>query len=318
MLSLGGIVYCLGLAAAAIGGVAHLYVGSVAFVIGSMGVPWVFGSIRSRARGVDALYEDLASVFSVPYSTYREVVLAGYQRACSFRAHVMLGLVFGALVTAVAYLIFFNHPAGVPHPWVFKDAWFEPPIGWKFGITLCFAWLIAFSLAVPIWILSCELLLIRKLARLSPIPLAEAVRRKVRPLADLHIKSAMDWSWGATLFAIMLGRSPGSLSITFVGILVLFAAVVFLYPQVVLGMVIARAHDRACRLAVHAYELEIQASSLSQSERVRKLAELMEATTPPKLWVYGLDGFIQWGGAQIVATAALALQIASARSGSST
>jgi hypothetical protein len=108
----------------------------------------------------------------------------------------------------------------------------------------------------------------------------------------------------------MFYRHPTLYSATIVAVLTLYGAGVFMYPQWVLGKVISRAHDRACRIIIDAYAIEKETSlspPATEAEQAKGLGEFLAGAAPPKIWVYGVDTFLQWGGVQIVATLALVL-----------
>ncbi len=160
-------------------------------------------------------------------------------------------------------------------------------------------------MGTAVWILGRELLLLRALRILPPMPLAEVTRVRLRPLANFHAKVALDWTLGALLFFILFATTPDLFAVAIVTGLSIVAAIVLVYPQVALGRITLQAHERACNLAANEMRRLYAESQEGRCETpgdswqfVENLSNLITITARPKFWVYSFDELLRWTLAQ--------------------
>ncbi|WP_447589522.1 hypothetical protein [Microbacterium lacticum] len=144
------------------------------------------------------------------------------------------------------------------------------------------------------------------LRQLPVPPLAEAVRMRLRPLADLHLHISRDWTVGVLFFAVLFGSHVDAFSLLVVGLVALIALALFFIPQMLLRDVIIRAHRRATDSAMTSWQ---RLDSLGRPVQPGDMAALTELSLPPRYWVYGSSEFMFWLLAQAVAVIALVYQI---------
>ncbi len=86
-------IYGLGLLAALVGHAGSSYLRSSSFAIGSVGIAWVFTSIRERARIGDDIYVQLGHAFTASATLYTTLITSHFQAICNWRRHLQLGAV---------------------------------------------------------------------------------------------------------------------------------------------------------------------------------------------------------------------------------
>jgi hypothetical protein len=312
------IIYGTGTMIATIFSTPGPYFRSPAFALGAVGIAWVFASIRARARIVDALYEDLHKIYLVDRGTFYSHVGVHFDAICKVGPQLLGALVLSIVNVAAAWLAFYRYPLFVGgamqpslRPWAFDPAVYEPLIKWPyFWIVVFFAILISLMVGVTLWLFFRELLLVRSLTALPVVPLANIVRTRLKPLADFHVRAAGDWSLGALSISVLFYRTPDFISVTFISLLVLVAAVVLLIPQLYLAAIVRRAHEKACALALHFY-YDLNERNMDGVQKVDYLGNITTITDRPRFWVYSIEELVRWCAAQLIAIIALYIQIAS-------
>lgn len=296
---------------ALIGGVVLAYLSSVAFIFGAVGVAWVFSSVPARARRVDKLYSDALNAFDDDPHTMAHEIRKRLDVACDWRWHLLTSAFLALVFLIAAYFAFFGDELA----WVssLRPVWFSDDI-YRTGagvpgfiVVAWFALLIALALGSAAWILILEIRVLPYLAERSVPPLPEALRAKLRGIADFHVQVARDWSVGAILFVILFFVQPDIFSIVIVAAVILTALVIFFVPQVHLRRAILRAHRRAVDIALFEWRRATERDGRSSS--VELVATLSDATVVPTYWVYGSGALALWLIAQLTALVALGLQV---------
>lgn len=296
------------------------YSRSPAFVVGAVGVAWVLASIRVRARTVDVLYTNLSDLFDISQERYVATVRTEFSSISRVVPQLVTTIPFALISTVGAWLSFFHYPlevhgSPVPslRPWAFRSDYFsEPSLNVKIGVMIGYGLVIAFCVGMALWIIGREALLVARLRSFNPVPLPEAVRSRLRPLADFHVRVAADWGLGAGLFFLLFWRTPDLFS---AGILIIVAstsAFLFLVPQLLLANIVRRAHERACGIAISYWQNLSSHPDRAHRDKAmdpHSLADLFEISARPKFWVYSSDELWRWIAAQLLAAAAVVAQI---------
>ncbi len=310
------VVYASGLAGAATFSTAHPYLKSPAFVLGSIGIAWVFASIRRRARIVDILYADLFDIYSIDIRSYCDHVKHHFDATCKVLPQLCVSAVFACISVVAAWLSFYQYPISVGmnvqgslRPWLFDSSvYINSSRDVYFFIVSGFGVLISMMVGIGVWLLLRELVLVRSMAGLPVVPLANSVRARIKPLADFHVRVAMDWSIGALLFFALFFQTPDLISVVLISFLLIIAVIVLILPQIHMAKIVRRAHERACGLALLNYH-DVARENAQGDLGVDYLADLTTVTERPPLWVYSVDELLRWAAAQLIAVAALYSQI---------
>lgn len=313
---LAAIIYLVGLIIALVSDVTGSYLQSPAFILGALGIGWVFGSISARARAIDRLYADVILIFTSPSNAIRPVIQYYFDVASRKRYHALASLLLFFALCCAAYVAFFNFPLklGIFELTSLRPMWFSldlylPDSRWSgFLLVVVFALGISTALGLALWLVLSEMRALRRLVDFPVPPLPEAIRAKLRPIADFHAAIARDWSLGALLFvALFAGRADAG-SIGFTSLVLAIGLVVFVVPQVYLRRIVLQAHRRAADVTLAAWRQKSETSSAVADTGLPFLVMLNEVSAPPSYWVYGSGQVIMWTIAQTTAMAALALQ----------
>ena len=317
--SIAFISYGFGLFLASLSGSPHYYLESPAFILGALGIGWVFGSIRTRARIADRLYADLQVIFTLDQASYYAHIEHHFARVCAFRPQLVVTCAFLVLNAASGILAFygpqplviFGEQIGSVRPWIFQDDIYRPPTsGVYFVVVMWFALAVSLMLGTSAWLLLRELVLVRSLSTLPIIPIANAVRTSLKPLADFHVRVAIDWSIGALLFYLLFLKTPDILSAALIASLIVIGVAVLVGPQFLLTDVVRRSHEKACIIAIDDFQRRFSVRSTNIIP-IDYIADVATATERPRFWVYSPDELLRWLAAQLVALVALYEQIQS-------
>lgn len=306
-------VYGTGLVIASFGGLFQAYTQSPAFVIGALGCGFVAVAVAQRARKIDTLYFDLSSTFVLPRSTFLSEIGARFTRACSPGRHLIYAgliavpFVLGAYLAAYADEVkILEEPVTSLRPIGFASSLYSPDLRLSaFVVIAFFAIAISISLGTSLALVVAEVRILNFLRTLPVPPLAEAVRMRLRPLADFHLHISRDWTAGFILFLILFFAQLDAVSIALLSGVATVALALFVVPQLILRDVILRAHRRATDIALGAWPETEGDDGID----VAKLAALSELSMAPRYWVYGSGEIMYWLLAQAVAVGALVAQI---------
>jgi hypothetical protein len=312
-------VYGLGGLVAGVSGWLNVYLRSPSFILGSFGIAWVVAAVTDRERVIDRLYVNLGDLFEESSEQYFQIIRREFHRISDWRLHVMASLPIVVIFLFAGWEAYTKYPIYVfgqellsLRPWSFDPAFYAQPGAVSKFVVLCvFAAVIALCLGMTCWLMLREVLLVARLRAFHVIPLPEAVRSRLRPLADFHAKVAADWGLGAVAFFILFWRSPDLFSIAVLTGLSTVCFVMFVVPQVLLSRVVRNSHERVCSLAIASWH---EADGLSDGTKCRGLSleqfsELSDMTARPTYWVYSTDELWRWMSAQTLAAGAVVLQI---------
>lgn len=310
-------IYSIGLLLAVIAGVLVPYLTSPAFFLGGLGCGFVAVSVAQRARKIDALYFELAATFVVPRSTFLSEIGERFDRACAPRRHFIyaaaigIPFMFGAFVAAYAdRLQLFEAQITSFRPVRFASGLYDPSHRLSTFIVIgFFAVAIALALGTSLALVVAEVRILNFLRTLPVPPLAEAVRMRLRPLADFHLHISRDWTLGFIFFLLLFFAQLDPISIVLLTCVAVVALGLFVIPQLILRDVILRAHRRATDIALGAWPETEDESEVD----VSKLASLTELSMAPRYWVYGSSEIMYWLLAQAVAVAALLAQVSQSK-----
>jgi hypothetical protein len=76
-----------------------------------------------------------------------------------------------------------------------------------------------------------------------------------------------------------------------------------------LAGIVRRAHEKACGLALCCY-YDLRAKNMDAARQVDYFGNIATITERPRFWVYSIGELVRWCAAQLVAVAALYLQLA--------
>lgn len=312
------LVYSVGFLAAILSSWPGAYVASPAFALGAAGVGWVWAVIAHRVRDAYVLYVNVGAVYETPEDEFKHFVSAEHREVLSWRKQLLMAGPIAGLLAAAAWIAFFRSPVTLfgqniasLRPWPFQpevySSWQILP---KFGVVAGFGVLIGLSIGITLWLMVREAKCIARMNKLTPVPLPEVVRGRLRPLADFHTRFATEWSMGVALFLILFWQTPDVASIGFLALLALIGLAAFILPQWLLSRLVRRSYERACAITLKAYEDQEMQSSSDSTGRVAAMASFRSATTPAKHGVYDIGGLILWLVSQVVAFTCVAIQVA--------
>ena len=292
------------------------YLQSTAFAVGAAYVGWVVGSIRYRTRDVDRLYDELADAFMSPRRAYYAEVSRYFRLICKARWHIATGVVIMLPGVVLALVSFYRFPVSVGEevqrslrPALFDSAIYaDPSLTSKFLVVVCYNSIISLVMGTAIWILWCELRLVRRLRFLAPLPLPEATRARLRPLGDFHLRIATDMALGLALFVILFFNTRDLVAIVITGSLALFGIGVLMAPQLYLAKIVQLSHDGASAIALATWRQHRQRDQMSISD-VGLLSQLQAVTQRPKFSVFGAGELLKWSVAQATAVVALIVEL---------
>lgn len=315
LLVLAVVVYGAGLAVAATTRIATVYLISPAFIAGAAGLAWVITSIAARARKVDLIYGAAIGMFSDPKAYIQSEIQRRFNVACSLLAHMITGAVISAGLLLAAAFSFFDPNAEVLGQRLhsLRPVWFSAELYEAknlipgFVLVCLFGIAIGMSLGTATWLIFAELNVVYFLSTLSAPPLPEAIRIKLRVVADFHAVVSRDWAIGAVLMGAMFAATPDVFSISFIAALTAIGLIVFVYPQVVFRSVISRAHGRAAQIVIEQWQ---RSGELRNDADLSRLADLTAVMAPPGYWVYGAGSIAMWLVAEFTAFFAVVAQIA--------
>lgn len=307
-------LYAFGGALAVAFGMASLYLGSWAFVVGAVGCGFVAVAIAQRASRIDELYFELSTTFEVPRSLFLREVGLRFERACRPGWHIATGLlVLAPLVVATVYsVILFDQLPPDGRLSALRPVGFAPglyqgelQIG-TFAIVTVYAMAISLVLGTAVYLAGSVIGILFYLRRLPVPPLAESVRMRLRGIADLHLHISRDWTIGVLLFALLFGAHIDPFSIAVLSVIGLIALALFFIPQSILREVIIRAHRRATEISIVEWR---RGDDQGTTWTADQMVSMTEISAPPRYWVYGSSEFSLWILAQAVAVVALVLQV---------
>jgi hypothetical protein len=310
------IIYALGGAFAYFSGWFSTYLDSPAFGVGALGVAWVLSSIRNRSRTVDRIYTNVSDAFDLtPFSGYENFIVREFKSITRFRWHFVTGLPFMFTFMAAGGLAFYQPPFEVfgihvdsLRPWLFSAALYDPPaLAWKIILVEIFAGLIGFCMGMGVWMMAREVVTVARLKQFPNPPLPEIVKSRLRQLADLHLRAAGDWGFGAILFLILFAATADAVSLALLILISLVCAAMFVIPQMLLARIVRNSWDRACSIADQARASLTE--SYTSNRSIDQLANLAQMTVKPRFWVYSTEEFWRWMVAQGLALGAVAAQI---------
>jgi hypothetical protein len=312
------VLYCTGLLVAAVFSVPTLYLSSPAFIVGAGGVGWVLGSIRDRGRRIDEIYADLHEIFSIDQVLYYVHVERYFGWFCRIWPQLICSGVIGVFNILAAWIAFYGYPLvvlgqvqGSTRPWLFAPAIYETPArDVYFCIVVYYALLISIMLGSSVWLIFGELVLVRSLPRLPIVPVANAVRARLRVLANFHVQSAIDWSLGAVMFFVLFAATPDLISVTIIAMVILIGVAVLAIPQYYLMNLVRLAHEKVCAILIQHYN-EVARANTQTAQTAGFFADLVAATERHPYWVYSAEELTRWTAAQLTAVAALVIQILS-------
>jgi|GEM_PF-3199937 len=307
-------VYVIGLSISAIGSISAAYLSSPAFAIGAFGCGFVAVSIAQRARRIDTLFFDLNSTFMIPHELFFAEVSQRFTRACKPARHLFYAGLFGVPFLVGAYLAAYADNLNIfgasitsLRPVGFAPSLYDPSLRLSAFLVIAFyAAAIAIALGTSLALVIAEVRILNYLRCLPVPPLSEAVRMRLRPLADFHLHISRDWTGGFILFVVLFFVQLDVLSIALLAVIGVVAITLFVVPQLILRDVILRAHRRATDIALSAW----QATEGEGPTETSTLADLSELSSAPRYWVYGSAEIMYWLLAQLVAVGALLAQIA--------
>lgn len=305
-------LYALGFATAWSTGIAAIYLRSPAFVLGSVGVAWCWTTVRREVSRVDSIY-DRASLVFCDQVAFTSSIEHGFARTCNPKWHAICAGMLILPALAVSFVSFFgttlwslsDASIQVLRPWLFApDLYQEGRRMGGFVIVSGFAVVIGIVLGLALWLGLSEIIVVRSLRELAVKPVPEAVRALLRPIANLHVRVARDWAVGIVFFVLLFGLEAAPVYVAIYGVLVSCGVAVFFVPQVFLADVVQRSYE-------HSAEITLSARSDWARIATSEMAEMIQASTGPRTWVYGSDEVWGWIMAQSIAISALLLQIAS-------
>lgn len=312
-------VYCAGLLVAVLGGWVGPYVVSPAFALGAVGIGWVWTVIAHRVKDAYVLYVDIGAVYECAQDDFDHFVWGEHEEVLSWRRQVRLAGPLAVILAGAAWIAFFRWPMHVLgqditslRPWPFHpDVYSGGQIWAKFMVVAGFGVLVGVCIGVTLWLMYREAVCISHMIKLTPVPLPEVVRGRLRPLANFHTRFASEWSIGVALFLILFWQTPDVLSIAFMAVLAILGLAAFIVPQFLLARLVRLSHERACAMAVRAYEELAESSSVKDAEgRVSVINSLRSATAATKYEVYDIGGLVLWLVSQVVAFSCVAIQVA--------
>lgn len=314
MMTLALAIYLMGFALAAAGGVLGAYLQSPAFALGAAGCGFVVASITQRARRIDRLYYELVDTFMVPRDMFLVDIGRRIRRACDPRRHAIASsAVLLAFLPASIFATYLDDfPAMQPFKGSLRPLGFAPELyvddarGGALFVISFFAVLISVCLGTSVSLVLSELTILRSLRSLPVPPLPEAVRMRLRSLADFHLHISRDWTLGFVAFVVLFFSGLDALSIVLLTVIAVIALGLFLVPQFFLRDVVLRAHRRATEIALASWA---GSGKPSARELASELATLAEISARPRYWVYDSGEVVYWLLAQAVAVTALVSQI---------
>lgn len=320
LVTMAGGLFMVAALSAAMSGWLATYLRSPSFVLGSLGIAWVITAIRHRARLVDRLYTNLSDLFDVPRDEYVKMVENEFRRISDWRLHVAMSIPVIIVFLTAGWMAFYNFPTRLYgqqllslRPWVFDPSFYTgPSVFVKAAVLFVFAVMIAMCVGTAVWLVLREVFLVAELRTFAPVPMPEAVRSRLRPLADFHIKIASDWGLGAVGFLVLFWRTPDVFSIAILSALAGMCFFMFLIPQLLLSRIVRNSHERACGLAIALWwqsESNAKANGRRMDPDPEALSYLFSISARPKYWVYSTDELWRWMSAQVLAAGAVILQI---------
>jgi hypothetical protein len=313
-------VYVVGFVLAIPTGFAETYVGSLAIYLGCAGIALTLSATHIGSGAIHGVYEHLRPIFAVSDDEYLAHLDHWLNRLRSDAGHLRWAAAGAAGFLAAVYVGFFRtdllqqyhirslHPKPFPPPWFTAEHMTIKAIIAGFLLLCC-----GIVLGSAARLLCFNLLFLLSLRKLPVIPLPSVIRVRLRPVTDLHVRSAIAWLFGVSLFGMLFYGTYDVLANSFIIVLFLIGAFTFSIPQLVFRGYLLKAYSELCTFALFSFHrrfgvrLEerwprrIAEYTRSSFSELKSLPEMIDSTGRPGMWVYDTQDVVGWLVVQVIA-----------------
>ena len=174
-------------------------------------------------------------------------------------------------------------------PTLFPNEWYNEDILKKMLTIDLFAVWCGLPLGTAIWIFLTNARFLYDIKRIPVIPIPIVLLTKLRGITNLYLFAAFTWYVGVALFALLLLREFGIVSITVVIILMIIGFSMFFLPQYIFHGFLVRAYNDIADGMILVYRQRFMDSDPDAGRDFEAFSDMVEFNEPGQLWVYDLS-----------------------------